>query len=252
MAAAVIFALAGGIATGLAVDTPQAGAYDRALRSAIGAPPIERVHAAPPPPTPSLPVLSATRSSTAADALGPHTPFSMRSESGTLRPVVAFMEAYINLPLRVADGLDVRVSVDSDEVPVIEVLDDIIRQANAKRTEIAAVRIVQQGGSTDAASLGGDLVTLHLHDEPMFEVMRMLEPKLHLPIFRDVSPGQMPGPSSEGGEYFFRKLDGGDREVVPHVTIDLVNVTAGQALAQILEQTGLGYVRTTGYLIEPR
>lgn len=184
--------------------------------------------------------------------LGPQAPFSMHVDNGQVLPVVAFMESYLNAPLRVADGSYPRVQLDTDEVPVIDALDDVLRQANAKRTEMPAIRVVQTGGTTDAALLGGDLVTLHLHDKPLFEVMRMLEPKLHVPIFRDVSPGQGPGPSRVHGGFVYRNPETGEAELVPHVTIDLVNVTAGQALTQILEQTGLGYVRTTGYLIEPR
>jgi hypothetical protein len=85
----------------------------------------------------------------------------------------------------------------------------------------------------------------------MFDVIRLLEPALHMPIFRDVVAGQLPGPSSIGGEWYIRNADTNELELVPHVTIDLVDVTAGEALAQILEQTGLGYARATGYLIEP-
>ncbi|MBA3502504.1 MAG: STN domain-containing protein, partial [Deltaproteobacteria bacterium] len=41
-------------------------------------------------------------------------------------------------------------------------------------------------------------------------------------------------------------------EYVPHVTLHVTNVTAGAALEQVLQQTGLGFVESTGYAIVPR
>lgn len=241
-----VLALAGGFVVGVTRDPSHAAAHAPEL-APRAAPALARFLGAP---TPAPMEMASMAPSVEPPTIGPQALFGIRSEGGTLVTFTTLVETTLNMPLRVADGFDPYVSIDVHEQPLLDVIDGVLAKVHAKRTEIAAVRIVQQGGRVDAASLGGDLVTLHLYDEPMFRVLPMLEPALHMPLFRDAQPGQFPGPSQIDDEWYIRDEEG-NLELVPHVTIDLVNVTAGEGLAQILEQTGLGYVRATGYLVEP-
>lgn len=182
----------------------------------------------------------------------PTTLFGMTSPDAGLHLATSLIEVDLNMPIRFAEGYRPIVTLDIHDTPVLTALDGLLAQANAKRSEIAAVRILQSGGRTDAATLGGDRVTMQFTDESVLGVMQQLEPHLHMPIFRNAEPDQLPGPSAIDGELYIRTYGSADLELVPHVTLEVTNVTAGEALARVLEQAGLGYERTTGYFIEPR
>jgi hypothetical protein len=129
-----------------------------------------------------------------------------------------------------------RVDIHGQNFPVFDALDDVTRQAGIERTEVAAVRLVTFGGRTDAASLGGDVISLDLHDVPLHGALTMIEQKLHMPIGRLAFPDP-PEPAP-----------GVDPDPSPHVTLVVHDVPAGVALEQVLAQTGLGYELTTGFV----
>jgi RNA polymerase sigma factor (sigma-70 family) len=129
-----------------------------------------------------------------------------------------------------------RVDIHGHDLLVFDALDDVTRQAGIERTEVAAVRLVTFGGRTDAASLGGDVISLDLHDVPLHGALTMIEQKLHMPIGRLAFPDP-PEPAP-----------GVDPDPSPHVTLVVHDVPAGVALEQVLAQTGLGYELTTGFV----
>ena len=255
-AAAWLFAI--GIAGGIAAAAAPALDVSRAVvrepaRPAPGTATTARRSMSPAPP--ALPSFAqAPAGSTAPAAPGPLTPVSINWEDGPLPLVVSLIANEMNVPIRVDGALDaVTVDTHLDNVPALDAIDQLLVQANAKRIEIDAIKIVQQGGRTDATTLGGDLVTLHLDDVPVFDALAAIEVKLHVPIERDVKANQLPGPTKVDGElYIMAKKDDPDPEYVPHVTLHVTNVPAGAALEQVLAQTGLGFVDARGYSIVPR
>jgi len=116
----------------------------------------------------------------------------------------------------------------------IDVLDHVITDAHAERTEVEAVRLVSFGGETDASVLGGDPVTIDLHAAPLNDVLRMLEVPLHLPIGRIALP------------------DSDAPDTQPTITLSVNGLTAGAAFEQVLAQAHLGYELTTGFAITKR
>jgi hypothetical protein len=206
--------------------------------------PPRALHAAPP---------SLSTVANVANAPRPDELVGLSTPPAPIRAVVALLANEMNIPVRVEDGFEAKVSCDVNDVPALVLLDQLLEQANAKRTEMPAIRIVQSGGLTDASSLGGDLISLQLHDVPMRDALRAIEAKLYIPIERDVAPMQLPGPTDVDGDLYFLSQHGGPKpELLPHVTLDVANITAGEALELVLEQTGLGYEHTRGYLISPR
>ncbi len=134
-------------------------------------------------------------------------------------------------PIWVVEGpSEATATVHLEHVPALAALDQIIGEVPANRIEVAALRIVP-GGLDDADALGGALVTFHVANAPLDDILRALEPALGMPI------GRFP--------------DAGDADDAPTVTLDVTGVPAGAALAQALAQTGLGYERTTGFVIAP-
>jgi RNA polymerase sigma factor (sigma-70 family) len=116
----------------------------------------------------------------------------------------------------------------------IDVLDHVITDAHAQRTEVEAVRLVSFGGEPNASVLGGDPVTIDLHGAPLNDVLRMLEVPLHLPIGRIALP------------------DSDALDTQPTITLSVNGVTAGAAFEQVLAQAHLGYELTTGFAITKR
>jgi RNA polymerase sigma factor (sigma-70 family) len=129
-----------------------------------------------------------------------------------------------------------RVDIHGHDLPVFDALDDATRQAGIERTEVAAIRLVTFGGRTDAAILGGDVISIELHDVPLHGALTVIEQKLHMPIGRLALPDPPEGGTHEEGD------------PSPHVTLDVHDVPAGVALEQVLAQTGLGYEITTGFV----
>jgi hypothetical protein len=198
--------------------------------------------------TPSISATASISSPPRTDEL-----VSLRAPEAPIRMVVSLLANEMNVPIRVEDGLEATVDCDATDVPALQLLDQLLAQANAQRTEVPALHIVQSGGSTDASALGGDLMSLQLRDVPMPEALSAIEAKLHLPIERDVTPMQLPGPTEIDGDLYIQtQNDDPHPELVPHVTIDVTNVTAGEALELVLEQTGLSYEHTTGFRIVAR
>jgi RNA polymerase sigma-70 factor (ECF subfamily) len=130
-----------------------------------------------------------------------------------------------------------RVEIRVKDASALDALDQILVQAHAVRTEVEAIRIVEHGRS-DAATLGGETMSLNVHALPLNQVLALVEPKLAIPIARVGRP--------------FRVLDGQalDDESPP-VTLELTNVPAGLVLQRALEQAGYGYEATTGFVITP-
>jgi RNA polymerase sigma factor (sigma-70 family) len=198
-----------------------------------------------------MPSLSATAST--ASPPRPDELVSLRAPRAPLRAMVSLLASEMNIPIRVEDGFEATIDCDATDLPALVLLDRWLAQANAQRTEVPALRIVQSGGSTDASSLGGDLMSLQLHDVPMRKALREIEAKLHVPIERDVKPMQLPGSTDVDGDLYIMTTEATrEPELMPHVTIDVTNVTAGAALELVLEQTGLSYEHTTGFRIVAR
>jgi hypothetical protein len=137
-----------------------------------------------------------------------------------------------------------RVDIHGQDLPVFDALDDVSRQAGIERTEVAAIRLVTFGGRTDAASLGGDPISLDLHDAPLHVALTAIEHQLHMPIGRLAFPDPPPCEPGPG----IACAEGPEPDPSPHVTIAVHDVSAGVALEQVLVQTGLGYEPTTGFV----
>lgn len=131
--------------------------------------------------------------------------------------------------------IDIRVK----ETPVLDVLDEVLTQAHATRTEVEAIRIVERGPS-DAATLGGDTMSLSVKAIPLNQVLALIEPRLETPIARVGNPFRV---INEDGSVI--------EDQSPKVTLELTNVSAGLVLQRALEQTGYGYELTTGFVITP-
>ena len=149
----------------------------------------------------------------------------------------------LDAPIWVAYETDARVDINTHgKRPTLEVLDEVLDKAKANREEVAAIAIVP-GGRTDAAVLGGERVTLSLHNTPLNFVLDLLEPKLGMPI-GPLGTEVLPGQTDEQGNPA--------AEASPPVTLELHDVPAGAALQAALIQVGVGYVLTTGFVILPR
>ena len=79
------------------------------------------------------------------------------------------------------------VDVSIQQGRAIDVLDAVLAQVGATRTEVAAIRIVPDG-ATDAAALGGAPITATFHQVALAQVLATIEPALAMPI------GPPPGP----------------------------------------------------------
>lgn len=190
---------------------------------------------------------------TTASGSRPNELIGLKTTPASIRVIVSLIASEMNMPIRVEEGFEAKVECDVEDMPAIDLIDQLLDQANGKRIDMPALRILQSGGLTDASSLGGDVMSLQLYDVPVLEALRAIEPSLHLAIERDVKPQQLPGPTKIDGElYILTRKDDPDPELVPHVTIDVTNVTAGEALELVLEQTGLSYEHTTGIRIVAR
>lgn len=131
--------------------------------------------------------------------------------------------------------IDIRVKA----MPALDALDQALAFAHATRTEVEAINIVE-GGRTDAATLGGEPLSINVHDVPLNQILALVEPKLATPIARVGYP--------------FRVTDANGQVIddqSPRVTLELLDVPAGVVLQRALEQTHLGYELTTGFVITP-
>jgi RNA polymerase sigma factor (sigma-70 family) len=217
---------------------------------------MQPVRSSLPAPPPSLTVSSGATSPAASGAvatIGPHTPVSIKFRNGPFGILVSLIANEMNVPIRLDGALDdVSIDIDFTAVPALEALDQALARVKARRIEIGAIKIVEEGGRTDASTLGGGLVTIHLDDVSLLEAVDAIQAKLPLPIARDVKPNQLPGPTNIEGElYILSKKGDPQPEYVPHVTLHVTNVPAGTALELVLEQSGLGFIETTGYQIVP-
>jgi RNA polymerase sigma factor (sigma-70 family) len=113
-------------------------------------------------------------------------------------------------------------------VPALDVLDALLAEANATRVEVPALRIVATGTGS-AAALGGPPVSATFQAAPLPDVVALLADALAMPI--DLSRDLADPP--------------------PTVTIELVDVPAGEALDRVLAVTGLGCEATTGFVVAP-
>jgi RNA polymerase sigma factor (sigma-70 family) len=141
--------------------------------------------------------------------------------------VLGIVASHMNVPIMLEGAIEPRFDIVVDNVPAPEVFDRILALTHAKRTEVAALRFVAQGGRDDAAMLGGDSITIHRRDAEVREIIWLLEPALGMPI------------------------DSGDVDLLRHVAIDVTDVPAGVALALLLQQIGCRYELTTGFLVTP-
>jgi len=149
--------------------------------------------------------------------------------------MVEVVSVTLNVPIWVDPDVGPSFSdVSGHALDPIDVLDHVVTDAHAQRTEVEAVRLVLFGGETDASVLGGDPVTIDLHGAPLNDVLRMLEVPLHLPIGRLALP------------------DSDTPDTQPTITLTVNGVTAGAAFAQVLAQAHLGYELTTGFAITKR
>ncbi len=158
---------------------------------------------------------------------------------------MAMMIAFgLDTPVWVDPAVDAEVNIRAHHVPALDALDEVVAQAGAIRTEVAAIRLVTFGGRTDAAQLGGDAMSLQIRDAPLADVLAPIEAQLHMPIGRLALPDP---PCAKTGEC----------EVVrgpapsPRITLDVRDLPAGAVLEQVLAQAHLGYEVTTGFAITP-
>jgi hypothetical protein len=141
----------------------------------------------------------------------------------------------MDAPILADPPIEDRVDLRAEDRPAIEVLDQLVAAVHAERTEVPAIRLLMDGGRVDASTLGGPLITLHLKDAPLDDVLALIETPLQMPIGRLVPRGPIDGVEVPQ----------------PHVSIDVDEVPAGVALEKVLIETGLGYELTTGFLITP-
>jgi RNA polymerase sigma factor (sigma-70 family) len=158
-----------------------------------------------------------------------------------LRMLADVLEAPILLDMEPA-----RIDIEVHGTPAIDALDDILALAHAQRAEIAALRIVPTGGRTDAAALGGDLVSLDLANAPLDDVIGLLEHPLHMPI----GPRRGPDARCPPDEPDCELPDPPPPQ--PRVSIHVTDVSAGAALELVLAQAKVGFELTTGFVIWPR
>lgn len=149
----------------------------------------------------------------------------------------------LDTPIWVAYETDAHVDIQTHgKKPAIDVLDEVLASAGASREEVAALQIVP-GGRTDASVFGGEVVTLSVQNVPLNFVLDALEPKLGMPIGR-LGNEVLPGTVDEQGNPTVERS--------PPVSLDLHGVPVGAALEQALQQAGVGYELTTGFVILPR
>lgn len=150
-------------------------------------------------------------------------------EQVPLADMVDLLSDTMNVPIwidpEVGDSFS---DVSGHALDPMDVLDHVITDAHAQRTEVEAVRLVVFGGETQASVLGGDPVSLDVRDVPLAGVLHMLELPLHLPIGRVAMP---------------------DGQSEPTITLSVHDLTAGAAFEQVLAQARLGYELTTGFSI---
>ncbi|MBA3393494.1 MAG: hypothetical protein H0T89_12670 [Deltaproteobacteria bacterium] len=132
-----------------------------------------------------------------------------------------------------------KVDVRATREPALDVLDRVLAEAHATRTEVEAIRIVDHGAN-DAASLGGDAMSLNVRALPLNRLLDLVEPKLAIPIARVGQPFRVITVSGQVIE-----------DQAAPVTLELTDVPAGLVLQRALEQTGYGYELTTGFVITP-
>jgi RNA polymerase sigma factor (sigma-70 family) len=131
------------------------------------------------------------------------------------------------------------VDISVKDLPALDLFDKILEQAHATRTEVEAIRIVERG-SSGAAVLGGDTMSLSVRAMPLNRVLDLIEPKLAIPIARVGLSFRVIGETVQPAD-----------DQSPLVTLELTDVPAGLVLQIALEQTGYGYERTTGFVITP-
>lgn len=141
--------------------------------------------------------------------------------------VLHIVAAHMHVPIMMEGEIEPKFDLVVEKVPAPEVFDRILALTHARRTEVAALRFVTQGGRDDAAMLGGDLITIHRRDAEVREIIHLLEPALGMPI------------------------DSGDVDLLRHVSIDVTDASAGTVLALMLQQIGCRYELTTGFLVTP-
>ncbi|MFT3696173.1 MAG: sigma-70 family RNA polymerase sigma factor [Kofleriaceae bacterium] len=218
---------AGATSNDNATNDPRAGLTSRFPASAVhprSLPP--HIVAVASPSTPSIPATSAP------------TMVNLDFGNAPFLHLIAFLRIPLQTPIWVAYDAVPTIDViqTHGDVPAIDALDLLLDKAAATRTEVGAIQIIA-GGRTDAASFGGDLVSLDIHAMPLNALLGLLEPKLGMPIGR-LDPEAVPGDNSV--------------DTSPPITLDVHDVPAGAVLEQALVQAHVGYELTTGFVILPR
>ena len=188
------------------------------------------------------PSIAAKLSSAASPPPSPKT-VELDFVRAPLRDLMHLFRNELDTPIWVAYDTEATVDIQTHgPKPALAVLDEVLNSAAASREEVAAIRIAA-GGRSDASVFGGEPMSVSVRNMPLNLVLDVVEPKLGMPIGRlgaEVLPGQI----DENGN---PAVDSS-----PPVTLDLHDVPAGVVLEQALQQAGVGYELTTGFVILPR
>lgn len=158
-----------------------------------------------------------------------------------LPDMVHLLANQLDTPVWIARDPVAKINLTVTDMPALAVLDEVLAQAGARRTEVAALRIVP-GGDHDAAVFGGEPMTASFRATPVNQVLSAIEPHLAMPIGR-LGLQVPPGIVDERGEPVLDQS--------PAITLELHDTPAGLALEQVLDQIGYGYELTTGFVITP-
>ncbi|MCP4445791.1 MAG: sigma-70 family RNA polymerase sigma factor [Myxococcales bacterium] len=178
-------------------------------------------------------------SSSRSDETPRNTVSALDSRAGLQQKVdLDFAQADVHYLLRfVADIAEVDILTKGDisalvtirlrRTPVIEVLDEILFQAGAKRTEIPVLRLVK--GSVEGAHLvRGTSVTADFENASIREVMKIINEHTDIPI---VVPKQL----SDS----------------PLTTLKFSREPFGLVFSRVLQQAGLGFETGFGFEVTP-
>jgi hypothetical protein len=199
-------------------------------------PPMPRVSATSAPALPALPPGFTRARALSGVPSSPTKTVSLDFEQAPIEDIMRIFANVIDTPIW-STLEPTKVNVRAKDEPALDVLDRLLTDIHATRTEVEAIRIVDHGDSS-AASLGGDTMSLSVRAMPLNRVLNVIEPKLAIPIAR---VGRSFRVVTATGE----ELD----DQSPPVTLELTDVPAGLVLQRALEQTGYGYEPTTGFVI---
>ncbi|HEU0034261.1 MAG TPA: sigma-70 family RNA polymerase sigma factor [Kofleriaceae bacterium] len=193
------------------------------------------------PPSSASPSFAST-TATAPGGGSPAKLVDLDFKQAQLSILVHMLSVFLDTPIWLDPTLDAPIDVQVQQRDALAVLDEKLADVGGERTEVAALRLVTTGGRTDAATLGGDRLSLHVEDAPLDSVLSAIEPKLHMPIGRLAMPTTGGTVSMDGEPY---------EDPSPTVTLDVVDTAAGIVLERVLQQTGLRFELTTGFVLTP-